>query len=439
MQAHVIERLHDRDWTFSEASTKYATHGLHKYPARMPPQIPDQILSILRKTGEISDGDFLYDPFVGSGSTTTEAVMHDLHATGNDINPFACLLARAKGTLINPDELAMAHDDFFARVKTELQNIDSTISAEELDIRTDWFPQPQLTKLVRIREVLNSLDFPEDIVRYLRIEFSNILRTISYQRNGEFKRYRMAEEDREEHDPNVLDELDASLDDGHRRMKALQNYIDRSLNLRTYARDSRQADHLPTDYYDVVVTSPPYGDHQTTVAYGEFSRDLSILASDAELDRIKSVDNDGLGGSADPSGPSMEELRSISPTLDATIEALEEKKQKRREEDKTVSDRDEDALKFFQDYYAVLEDTARRLKSGRLSAWVIANRTMRRVAIPTNIITEEFGEHIGYDVHEMLKRDIPNRTLPSKNAPENIPDQKGGMMVKESIALMSAP
>lgn len=439
MSLYFIDRLHDRDWTFEKADTKYATHGLHKYPARMPPQIPDQIISILRKAGRIEAGDFLYDPFVGSGSTTTEAVMHGLHATGNDINPFACTLARAKGTPIAIDDLQMAHDEFFARAKTELQDLNEQIPAEELDIREGWFPQPQLTKLVAIRDILNDLDYRADIVRYLRMEFSNILRTISYQRKGEFKRYRMAENDREQHDPNVLNELDQSLDEGLRCMKELHHYVDTPRNLRTYDRDSRQAHHLPVDYYDLVITSPPYGDHQTTVAYGEFSRDLSLLASEQDVDEIKDVDKEGLGGSADPEGPPMEKLRSISPTLDATIEALQEKKAERKEEGKTVSDRDEDALKFFQDYYAVLQDTARRLKSGKLSAWVVANRTMRRVAIPTNIITQEFGEDIGYDVYEMLKRDIPGRTLPSKNAPENIPDKKGGMMVKESIVLMGAP
>ena len=46
---------------------------------------------------------------------------------------------------------------------------------------------------------------------------------------------------------------------------------------------------------NLVVSSPPYGDHKTTVAYGQFSR-FSSLWLDLPKERALSVDKIGLGG-----------------------------------------------------------------------------------------------------------------------------------------------
>lgn len=77
------------DWTFSNADTQYLTHGLHPYPARMIPQIPATLLNHYKRTGVIDEGDRVYDPFSGSGTTAVEARLHGLHAEANDVNPLA--------------------------------------------------------------------------------------------------------------------------------------------------------------------------------------------------------------------------------------------------------------------------------------------------------------------------------------------------------------
>jgi hypothetical protein len=142
---------------------------------------------------------------------------------------------------------------------------------------------------------------------------------------------------------------------------------------------------------------------------------------------MRNVDKEGLGGKNRKLEP-LDTLEEWSPALAATLETLREKE-----------GRAEDAMEFFRDYYAVMEQVKRVLKPGNPVAWVVANRTMSRVNIPTHLITKELCEHIGFEHQHMLAREIPNKTLPWSNAPENVPGVTGDLMANENIVVMTAP
>jgi hypothetical protein len=101
--------------------------------------------------------------------------------------------------------------------------------------------------------------------------------------------------------------------------------------------------------------------------------------------------------------------------------------------------RAEDAMSFVRDYYEVMDEVAKILKPGQPSAWVVANRTMSRVNIPTHLITRELCEQLGYSHQTTLPREIPTKTLPWENAPENVEGVKGELMANENIVVMNAP
>ena len=94
------------DWDFRSSDTRYLTHGLHRYPARMIPQIPAAILDHYTREGELSPGDLVYDPFAGSGTTAVEASLKGLEIRANDINPFAIMLTKAKTIPVDVEELS---------------------------------------------------------------------------------------------------------------------------------------------------------------------------------------------------------------------------------------------------------------------------------------------------------------------------------------------
>jgi len=434
-----ITDLADVDWTFEGADTQYLTHGIHSYPARMIPQIPSTLLDYYKSKGVISDEDTVYDPFSGSGTTAVEARLHGLNAEANDINPLACLLSLTKSAPLDTHKLNTAREELLSGLADELEQIrqafhEGTVEFDERpEVRDGWFPEPQLQELWHIRQRIDEaeMDFGTEIGRFLRIVLSSITREVSYQRNGEYKRYRLSEDDREEHTPDVFALFQSELSQNIRRIRKYSERVDRSLTTTVHYADSRTAtsndDGVTPNSADIVITSPPYGDHRTTVAYGQFSQDPAIIAGEHGYDEMKNVDKNGLGGSNSDLEP-LDALEEWSPAFGATMDTLREK-----------NGRADDAMSFVRDYYEVIDEVANVLKPGQPVAWVVANRTMSRVNIPTHLITRELCEHLGYEHEITLPREIPTKTLPWENAPENVEGTKGDLMANENIVVMQSP
>jgi len=437
--------LRDINWEFPSADTQYLTHGLHTYPARMIPQIPSILLKHFIRRGDISEGDWLYDPFSGSGTTAVEARLHNLNSISNDINPLACMLTRAKATVVSPQRIkkakkALLHNSDFnnslqcqlAKIRWKYTNeIKIDNSNANLNEQYEWFPEPQLQQLSCIREEIDRLEseFGRDIARVFRVSLSKTSREVSYQRNGEYKRYRMGPQERKSHFPDVLSIFSDELDKNIGEIEDYCKIADEKYESEVYQVDSTEPYCVDNNSANIILTSPPYGDHDTTVAYGQFSQDPAIISSDQTEVEMKNVDKDGLGGQNDKdwSRP-KDKIREISTSLDETIGLLEEK-----------DGRYKDALEFFNDYFDVLLQTKRILKHGSPSIFVVANRTMSRVNIPTHLITVEFYNHLNFEETHIIPRDIPSKTLPLENTPENITGKTGDLMAEEYILVFQSP
>ena len=434
-----ITDLEDVDWTWKGADTQYLTHGIHSYPARMIPQIPKALFFYYKSEGVISEGDTVYDPFSGSGTTAVEARLHGLNAEANDINPLACLLSLTKSVPLDPHELDTAREELLDGLAAELNGVrqaysDGTLELDEKpEVKDGWFPEPELQELWCVRQRIDDIGtaFGTEVGRFFRIALSGIIREVSYQRNGEYKRYRLSEDDREEHEADVFALFHSQLKQNIKQMRKYSEQVDHSLTTTIHYADSRTAttneDAVKANSADIVITSPPYGDHQTTVAYGEFSQDPAIIAGEHGYDEMRDVDKNGLGGTNSNLEP-IADLEEWSPAFGETMDALREK-----------DGRAEDAMGFVRDYYEVMREVAKILKPGQPAAWVVANRTMSRVNVPTHFITRELCEHLGYEHEVTLPREIPTKRLPWENTPENVEGAKGDLMANENIVVMRSP
>ncbi|WP_202932744.1 DNA methyltransferase [Halorussus salinus] len=432
--------LHCIDWSFNDADTDEHVHGPHNYPAQMPPQIPRTLFQYFQLTGDLTRGDWVYDPFSGSGTTAVEARLAGLNSLSHDVNPFACELTQANAIPLDPSLLTVFRDRLLTGLQTELQNVrerhhaDAEIAVQKPAVREGWFPYPQLYELCKIRDRITVLkaetpDAPvcDGIIRLFRVALAYTTRRVSYQRNGEFKRHRIADADRDDHDPDVFDIFTDQLSETIDALRTYTAIAPHTCTTTVLQTDSRKAEHLDPNSIDIVLTSPPYGDHATTVAYGQYSQDPAIVAWGRDYEEMRQVDKDGLGGKNEILEP-LPTLEQWSPTLAETLDSLRKK-----------DGRADDALDFFTDFYAVLEDVARVVKPGQPVVWVVGNRTMSRVPIPTHLITLELCNHLGFTHETTLARDIPDKTLPWENAPENLPGVTNELMASEYILLMRAP
>ena len=292
------------NWDFKEADTKEFTHCIHTYPAMMIPQIARRLIYLYGKEAKT-----LLDPFMGSGTSLVEAslVQHIKEAYGFDLNPLAYLISKVKTTPINPELL-----------ENELPKILNSKEFKELPKFKNiefWFKPKIIESLAILKTAINKIK-DENIKDFFKVVLSETIRDVSNTRNSEFKLYRIEKEKLEKYNPNVFLEFEKI---ARQNIKGMQEYTKVRTATRTEPINSSSMNELPLkdESIDIIVTSPPYGDSRTTVAYGQFSR-LALEWLDYE--DVKSLDNKLLGGKA-----SKEiEVKIDSPTLKGIINKIKQ-------------------------------------------------------------------------------------------------------------------
>lgn len=441
--------LSDFDWAFAGADTSFHLHGIMGYPARMPPQLPQQAFHYLKKTNRISAGDCVVDPFCGSGTAAPEARRAGVDFHGIDINPFACQLARAKGDPVAPDAFASAFNSIMADWQIYDRFIEDTAQmsprrnqtdkdgeadpiGEPVSVKKHWFPKPQVYKIDSLARRLSEARsrYGHRVIRLLRLALAKTARKVSYQQPGEFKRQRIAPEERHTHDPDVASVFTEVAHEFYDRLSSFHDSAPSSPTTTVSLGDNRDPELLDANSADAILTSPPYGDSATTAAYGQFSNIPANAAMPLSYEQMRNVDKNGLGGDGTDSyyNLSPQLLRVHSTALDKTLCQLESK-----------DGRTEDALSFISDYAESIIAMARICSEGGPTILVVGNRTMSRTPIPLHHITTELATIVGFTHIETVPRSIPTKTLPYANAPENISGDTGEMMADEYIIHLEAP
>ena len=84
----------DYSWSFDDKTIKdtaYITHGYYTYPAKFIPQLAQRL--ILENS---SEGDVIFDPFCGSGTTLIEAKNNNRFGVGLEIDGDYCSLIKRR-------------------------------------------------------------------------------------------------------------------------------------------------------------------------------------------------------------------------------------------------------------------------------------------------------------------------------------------------------
>jgi len=406
----------DFSWDFRKADTKQLTHCFHAYPAMMIPQVARRLLL---KYG--ASAKTLFDPYCGSGTSLVEANVKGINATGTDLNPLARLIAETKTTPIDIQILDLYLKDFnnyMFNYQFGIQNYDSIIVPRFNNIDY-WFNINSKKKLAIIKYYIDQIDSIE-IKNFFLTAFSETVRESSLTKKGEFKLVRISNENIEQYDPDSYGIMLSKL---VRNKAGLKNFMEVKKNGSiTKIYDFDTVVEIPSDIIadnsiDIVVTSPPYGDSRTTVAYGQYSR----LANQwMGIDDASNIDKSLMGGTLYSSNITFN-----SRTLEETLDKIENIDPKRRKEVES----------FFVDYYNSLRNVSKIIKRSGFACYVVGNRTVKNTNIPMDLITRDIFENNGFRHIETVIRNIPNKRMPSKNSPSNIPGKKSSTMKNEYIVI----
>lgn len=420
MNNKILDEIDKRDiiegfWDFKEANTKTYTHGFHSYPAMMIPQLVEEFLNIVGIDKNIKN---IFDPFMGSGTTLVEGLVHGLDVIGNDLNPLSRLISSVK---TNPIEIA----EMDKYLKQWNLNFNKDINLEgKIPVFKNinyWFKDYVINDLTIIKENIKKIE-DQNFKDFVTLAFSETVRDVSNTRNNEFKLYRMKEETLNNWFPNVFEIMDKNLSKNIQGNNILYKKIIKNSNTVTIL-DNNVMDlkDIEDDSFDLLITSPPYGDSKTTVAYGQFSR-LSNQWLDIDCIDPSQVDNELLGGRV-LRGLELSDID--SKTLNKTINELLTKNPKRTKE----------VYQFFYDLNKGLQEIARVMKTGSYQFWVVGNRTVLNCSIPTHQIIIELFNNLGIEMLTYFTRGIPRKKMPSLNSPTNEKGVKVTTMNDEIIII----
>ncbi len=281
----------DESWDFRKANTKEFTHCFHSYPAMMIPQLARRILSTYGSKSKI-----LFDPYCGTGTSLVEANLEGKNAIGTDINPLARLIATAKTTKADIQVLDLFLHDFmnyFFSINFQVDKIKSVLIPEIKNIDF-WFTKSVQKKLGVLRGYIENIN-DVSIKNFFKVAFSETVREVSNQKQREFKLVRRKDFE-ERIDPDVFGVMIAKLSRNKTGLIEFEKSCKKGSLTSIY--NFNTVENIPKEILkensvDIVVTSPPYGDSRTTVAYGQYSR----LANEwLGYPQANQIDNKLMGG-----------------------------------------------------------------------------------------------------------------------------------------------
>ncbi len=406
------------EWTFNGSSTRDYTHVYHDYPARMIPQVARKLIT---KYGQSAKT--LYDPYCGTGSSLVEGLLEGLDVFGTDINPLARLIAESKTDYsINSDDLS----NEIANFQVNIYRKDLKLNIPEIRNVETWFKSQVLEPLGKIRHYIDNIQ-DSHIRRFFQVAFSETVRESSNTRKGEFKLFRYAPDKLKTHSPDpykiMLSKLERNFR-GYAQFNEMMKKLEKHPKATILGLNSVYdipCKELPEESIDIVVTSPPYGDSHTTVAYGQYSRLSSEWLS---LINGENIDNKLMGGKV---LKEMPELPSVE--LNAAISIIYEKNPKRALE----------VASFYSDLYSSIKNVSKLIRKGGYACYVVGNRTVNSVLLPTSIAITDFFDANGFEYVATHIREIPNKRMPMKNSPTNIAGETSSTMLNEHIVVMKKP
>ena len=393
----------NNNYDFKEESYSTYFPNLHRYPATMLPQIGIEIFKELK-----INKNCLLDPYCGTGSSALAGIssgFSEFH--GFDINPLAVLIAESRYTKLNVTKLF----NYRKNIEFNIYYKEEHGLAPPVTNIDFWFSKEVIKNLSIIRHsILKEID-NKKYQSLFWLAFSETVRFVSYTRNGEFKLYRMPEEKRKLFHPDVFKLYFKNLD------KILNTYVKIYLPLL-----KKQKFHFynkefiyKKKKYDAVLTSPPYGDSRTTVAYGQFStlsNEWMGFTNSRKIDsqlmgggRVKTLYNKGVLSS------SIQKINSINPKR-----ALE-------------------VSSFYMDLEKSIKELSHAIAHKGFSIYVVGNRTVKNITLATDqFIAEQFEKNAFRHVLT-YERSISSKVMPSQNSPTNIVGKKVKTMNKEYIII----
>ena len=407
-------------WSFRGKAVREHVHAYFQYPAMMVPRMQGDLMRVALQVRP--DTKTVSDPFVGSGTAMTEAMLLGLDFMGQDINPLAVLVSRAKSGPHFVSAVSAKTTDLIEAIR---RDDGSEINVDFPGLRK-WFRKDVAVGLSRIRRAIRreSRLFAR---RFFWVALAETVRVTSNSRISTFKLHIRPPEEIRSRRVSPIQIFEEVV---NRNLTSLRTQYallgERGLTNRGHYRGNVRIDFGDSTQrntscgggngYDLLVTSPPYGDNGSTVPYGQHSylplqwidyKDIDRKMSEEWLATTHEIDHRSLGGSRVKALEETNELLEISSSFRRTIKDL-------RGEPK---DRSVRVAAFCRDLNRCLDPILETLRPGAYMMWTMGNRRVAGRTVPADKILIELLSARGATFVTKLQRTIPanSKRMAGKN------------------------
>lgn len=391
------------DLNFDGHNTIYATHGVHSYAAKCPPQLAKYGIENYSQIG-----DTLLDPMAGSGTTLVEAKLSGRNAIGYDIDPLACLIAQVKCRELPDKSIEDSFDLIIENVKKQLNQSDTKIDGKENQKQFDmpeflnrayWFSPEVSNSLSALSAVISNTQMTDDLRDFFWVAFSSIILTkvsVANARDIIHSRHHYFEH---KVNPNVIQKFSDKVQKMRKQMAELQTLCGDipKVDIVVEQSDARELP-LEDNSIDLVFTSPPYATaldypraHFLSVAW--MQKRLGL-----DLEQYKTNGATYIGSERGHIGRKFqidEMISSFSLTKETLLKLA-------------VTDIRQANLiqRYFVDMTKVLREINRVLKLGSSAIIVVCPSHIRKIEIQTHKLLTEIAEQSNLKLKEEHTRTI---------------------------------
>jgi DNA modification methylase len=229
-------------------------HDWYRFVLSFPPHL---VREYLDRFG-LQSGQFLLDPFCGTGTTLVEAKIHGVHGIGVEANPMAHFASYVKVNWeINPEHLLIHANQIAIRVDRILKSGECEnprklpIEAESLLLKDSISPLPLHKSLVLLEEIHRHEEAPYYRHELLAFAKSLVFSISNLHFGPEVGVHRIKKDD--------ADVPGCWLKEVHTMARDLRNRPVSDASTTVYCADSRVlSTDIPYQSIDAVFTSPPY-------------------------------------------------------------------------------------------------------------------------------------------------------------------------------------
>lgn len=403
------------------------------YPAMMVPSVQEPIIETLSKA--LGENVSLLDPFMGASNTLVTGMKYGLNVFGQDINPLSILLSQVKTTFYSIEELVDAEMRISSFIKSDISQV-IEVSFINID---KWFTKDIQIELSKIHRAIRNEQFLR-IRKFFWIALAETIRLTSNDRTSTFKMHMRSIEEintrqvsalktfvsvSKKNIKNIGDYLTILVENGHVKNGKYTKNTDVVWGDTNAGIKTRKT-------FNLLVTSPPYGDNQTTVTYGQFSYlplqwiPLEDIDNSIQLDYLKTtqeIDSKSLGGRVKINIKEIEaKVFEKSKTLKDFINQFNDEERKKAEK----------VTRFIYELDSSIDKILPRMRKDSFLAWTIGNRNVNKKVVRNDLILTELLEHKGIELFTGLERDILSKRMPGRNNFSNT-------MSKEKILIYKKP